>query len=264
MGQVPVNKNSFSFTPSYGIIGDGRMAQHMAHYFRLREIPFKLWSRKLSQVSPHEELFEQDILLVLLRDSAIENFIEQNPELQKKTLIHFSGSLVAEKAYGMHPLMTFGNELYDLETYERIPFVLEKGRQNFSEYQFQQLFPRLKNPHFEILASQKPLYHALCVMGQNFTNLLWQKFFKSMNAEFLLPEEALKPILEQTFINLLKDPYKNLTGPIARGDTKTIKANLEALRDDPYYDVYEAFLAAWTKEQKKSPPTYVFQKEISQ
>jgi 2-dehydropantoate 2-reductase len=262
MGQVPMNKTFLSSSPTYGIIGDGRVAQHMAHYFRMREIPFKVWSRKLSAMPVDLELLEQDVLLLLLRDSAIENFIEQNPDLQQKTLVHFSGSLVTDKAFGAHPLMTFGKDLYDLETYERIPFICEAGR-NEGDLEFQTLFPRLKNPSHPIHISDKARYHALCVMSQNFTTLLWQKFFRELPASFQIDAEAGKPILEQTLINLLKDPSSGLTGPIARGDAKTIKANLESLRDDPYHDVYEAFVAAWTKEQKNllgSPTT----KEISQ
>lgn len=238
-------------TNSYGIVGDGRVAQHISHYFRLREINFKVWSRRLSSEPVDLELFEQDVILLLIKDSAIENFIDKNPQLQQKTLVHFSGSLVAEKAYGVHPLMTFGNDLYDLETYERMPFICEAGRHEFSDLNFETLFPKLKNMSYQLHYQDKALYHALCVLSQNFTTVLWQKFFSEMQSQFSIGIEALKPILEQTLINLLKNPSASLTGPLARGDTKTIRANLEALRDDPFKEVYEAFVSAWSKTQKQ-------------
>jgi predicted short-subunit dehydrogenase-like oxidoreductase (DUF2520 family) len=253
MGQVP-NHSALSLSPSYGIIGDGRVAEHMAHYFRLREIPFRVWSRRLSHLPPATELCQQDIILVLIKDSAIEKWIDDNPTLQQKTLVHFSGSLVTKKAFGAHPLMTFGHELYDLEVYEKIPFIFEEGQKHFDGLRFQNLFPRLKNPSHSIHHLKKPLYHAYCVMSQNFTTLLWQKFFKELESQFHIPSDAAKPILEQTLINLLKNPEASLTGPLARADMKTIQANIESLKDDSFQNVYEAFVSAHKKDQLTTTP----------
>jgi len=147
--------------------------------------------------------------------------------------------------------MTFGEELYDLETYERIPFIFEAGREEFVDWHFETLFPKLKNSSYQLHFKDKALYHAFCVLSQNFTTILWQKFFSEMEHRFTIGSDAVKPILEQTLINLLRNPSGSLTGPLARGDTKTMKLNLEALRDDPFKEVYEAFISAWAKEQKR-------------
>ena len=112
----------------YGIIGDGRVARHMAHYFDLVGLPHVDWSRRSAgNVSPSATLTQCDVVLVLVSDAAIEEFLTANDELREKTLIHLSGSLVTLSAKGMHPLTTFGADLYDRVTYEAIPFVCEEG-----------------------------------------------------------------------------------------------------------------------------------------
>ena len=49
------------------------------------------------------------------------------------------------------------------------------------------------------------------------------------------------PYLEKIAANLAANPDTSLTGPLARADATTVKANLAALRDDPYVGIYEAF-----------------------
>ncbi|MGZ3698213.1 MAG: hypothetical protein ACXWP5_08765, partial [Bdellovibrionota bacterium] len=177
MGQVP--------GLVYGIVGDGRLARHFAHYLTLESIPFQQWSRRIGEherVSAEARLAPADVLLVLLRDNAIETWIERHPELRGRPIVHCSGSLVTELAVGFHPLMTFGPELYDLETYRSIPFICEAKQGSFQEF-----FPRLQNPHHLIQPELKSLYHSLCVMSGNFTTILWQKFFHDLEHRLGLP-----------------------------------------------------------------------------
>lgn len=231
MGQVP----------EYAIIGAGRMARHFCHYLHLLNIPYQQWSRK---VDPAHTKLEAIIdrcnpIVILIHDGAIKSFISQHPFLQRKTLVHFSGSLRTELANSAHPLMTFSNELYSLNDYQKIPFVFEKGRLSINE-----LLPGLSNPSFEIPVDLKPFYHAMCVMSGNFTALLWQKFFTELETVFKIPKEMAFPYLKQISLNLQKDSLSALTGPLVRKDQATIQANLQALANDPYQKVYQAFLEA--------------------
>lgn len=228
----------------YGIIGDGRVAWHMAHYFDLLGLPHVDWSRRSAgNVSPSVTLTPCDVVLVLVSDAAIEAFLTANDELREKTLIHFSGSLITPLAKGMHPLTTFGADLYDRVTYESIPFVCEEG-----EPRFEDVFPELVNPRYTIAADLKPLYHSLAVMAGNFTMLLWRKVFHTFEEQLQLPPGVALPYLRQVAANLEKAPDMASTGPITRGDRDTIRANLAALATDPYRDVYVAFLKAVAPE----------------
>jgi predicted short-subunit dehydrogenase-like oxidoreductase (DUF2520 family) len=277
MGQVPHT--------SYGIVGDGRLARHFAHYFNLLNIPYRQWSRSLEAeqgISPIVRLEGCETILVMISDSAIESWIESfkassvkasTPAFKgsagSKRFVHFSGALVTPLAVGLHPLMSFSKGFYEISQYEKIPFVCEKDGPGFSE-----IFPKLPNPHYSIDASQKAFYHALCVMSGNFTVLLWEKMFADLEGTLGVPAHAAIPYLEQVVRNLkagrtdesgaklLKESSKSslnlsgglsgkpvgpgsvLTGPLARGDLKTIQKNLDSLDGDPFQKIYKAFVEA--------------------
>lgn len=231
---------------TYGILGDGRVARHVSAYFDLLGILHVNWARRSAQamgVSPEEALQEAQVILVLLKDDAIESFIREHPLLQNRPLVHFSGSLVTPLAIGAHPLMTFGPETYDSSTYEAIPFVLDEG-----EFTFSELFPDLDNPHYTLPKELRPLYHALCVMSGNFTTILWQKLFRDFPERLGLPPDLALPYLRQVTANLQSLPAQALTGPLARRDSATIASNLEALSGDEFEGVYRAFVAAIAPE----------------
>lgn len=232
--------------PAYLIVGSGKVAKHFAHYFTLKQIPFNAWSRKSGTTSELQTLaLQSDVILLLITDSAIDPFIENNSFLKEKKLVHFSGALSTQKAYGAHPLMTFSNSLYDLDTYEKIPFVVDLPSQ------FIRIFPQLKNPNYEIEASKKPLYHALCVLSGNFTVLLWQKAFQAFQNQLALPPQILKPYLEQVSKNIISNPEESLTGPLARRDVLTLRKNLDALKNDPFQKVYKSFIESVAPEITK-------------
>ena len=223
-------------TPPVGIVGDGRVARHFQHYLNLVSRPVVSWARRTSDRSPPEVRAPCKTVLVLIRDDAIVPFIEAWPPLREKQLVHCSGSLVTNAAQVAHPLMTFGHEMYDLETYRAIPFVLDSGGTPFSR-----LLPGLPNPSFTIAGRDRPYYHALCLMAGHFSALLWLKLFDELQSRFDIPPSAARPYMTQTGANLLSDGRRSLTGPFSRGDARTVAANLSALDGDPFQAVYQAF-----------------------
>lgn len=223
----------------YLIIGAGKLARHFAFYFDLLQISYLQWSRcNDPEITELPKLINNsEKILILIADSAIESFIQKNIATKNKILIHCSGSLVTTLAHSAHLLMTFGNKLYDAELYLKIPFVLEKEGEKFEN-----LFPKLPNPHFYIPRNLKPLYHSLCVLSGNFTCILWQKFFHELESTLKLPKEIAYQYLQQTLINTANDPTNALTGPLIRNDQNTIAANLKALENDPYQKIYLTFV----------------------
>lgn len=221
--------------PTYGIVGRGRVATHMARYLDLESRPYSSWHRGMP-CAPVEALGEDTIILLAISDDAIEPLLAENPELRRKTPVHFSGSRIVAGATGLHPLMTFGPEPYELDTYRSIPFVSERGAMAFGD-----IFPGFVNPAFAIDPEQKPLYHALCVMAGNFPTLLWSKVFDEFEQGLGLPHDILRPYLERTLDNTFESGGKALTGPLARGDAGTVRRNLEALGEDSFAGVYRAF-----------------------
>jgi hypothetical protein len=236
MRQVPALKQRGGDEPAahYLLIGDGRLARHFAHYLKLENIAFDQWSRKsggelesLSERSTH--------VLLAISDSAIEPFLNGHSFLRAHPCIHFSGALVSPICAGVHPLMTFGPELYSLDEYRAIPFILERDRKTE--------LPGFTNVTVELSPELKPLYHALCTASGNFTVMLWEAVFERFNS-IGLPREILFPYLVRTVQNLLT-AHKGesvLTGPLKRGDFKTIEKHLTALDGDPLGEIYRAFV----------------------
>lgn len=231
-----------------GIVGDGRLARHLSHYLKLLELPVYQWSRGADPNALFlSELFSEcDKILLLINDSAIEPFILANPFLRTKKLIHCAAALDSKYAYCAHPLMTFSDQLYDFDFYKRVPFILTEP-----SVKLQDLLPGLPNPSFNITPEQQAYYHSLCVISGNFTTLLWQKCFNEFEQHLRLPPETALPYMHKIFDNLSIDPKQALTGPLARGDKQTIESNLRALNQDPYKQVYQAFIDAFHHEKLK-------------
>lgn len=250
MRQVPAS-TSRAAQPSahFLLVGDGRLARHFAHYLKLENLSFDQWSRRsfaTDSAGSLEALAERSThVLLAVSDSAIEPFLMANPFLRRLVNIHFSGALVTPFALGVHPLMTFGPELYSLEDYRRIPFVVERERPV--------ILPGFSNQIFEIAAELKPLYHALCATSGNFTVMLWEAVFARF-ASIGLPREVLFPYMVRTTTNLLNAGDESvLTGPLKRGDFETVEKHLAALEGDPLADVYRAFVRFALPQKQPTP-----------
>jgi hypothetical protein len=223
--------------PHYLLIGNGRAAKHFRHYFSLLNLRHATWQRDQSEEILSQHITQATHILLLISDQNIEPFIHAYLHNTAAQLIHFSGSLNTPHAHGAHPLTTFGETLYSLNQYQKIPFIIERGALPFA-----QLLPELANPHFELDPKQKAKYHALCVAAGNFSCLLWQKLFSTFETVLGLPKEAAHLYLQQQTQNLLNHPEHALTGPLVRGDQQTIANNIEALKKDPLQKIYQSFV----------------------
>jgi predicted short-subunit dehydrogenase-like oxidoreductase (DUF2520 family) len=115
---------------------------------------------------------------------------------------------------------------------------------------FADLLPELPNPHARLEKNLKPRYHALCVLGGNFSCLLWQKFFDGLKEDLKLDPALGRAFLKQQMNNLLDDPSSALTGPLVRGDEQTLASNITALEGDPFQAVYESFVKAYGESKE--------------
>ena len=242
-------------TPHYALLGGGRVARHFRHYLHLEGLPVSGWARDArSDLNSHDDPDPERRLratvtgashvLLLVSDDAIAPLLRRHGFLHEYPLIHCAGALSLPGVAGAHPLMTFGRDLYELEAYRAIPFMVEKG------HDFADLFPGLANPHHAIAPEQKALYHALCVAAGNFPQLLWQAVGQRLQQELGIPPAALGAYLERSLANALEDPDGALTGPLARGDQATIDRNLAALGPCALQDLYRAFIDFHGREER--------------
>ncbi len=220
----------------YTIIGSGKLAKHFSHYFTQLNIDFNCWDRQQSSHHLRRKILHSDHILLMISDDAIESFIKQHRCLNGKSLLHFSGTLVIDGVIGCHPLMTFSQDLYDIKTYQSIPFICDKG------IDFMALFPSLPNSAHHIDPSDRAYYHALCVIAGNFTQTLMQHTSHQMSEALQLPTEIIFPYLLQNTKNFIKNPSQAATGPIQRNDFITVNKNLKALKNNPLQDIYHTFI----------------------
>ena len=233
-----------NMTQHYLIIGNGRLARHFQHYFSLLGLSFSTWNRQESHLLLEARLKSATHILLLIADEAIEIFAQQYLQASKAYKIHCSGSLISEVIIGAHPLQSFNRDVYDLNRYQAVPFVIDHDAPDFAA-----LFPGLPNTHVRLHKSKKAKYHALCVLSGNFSCILWQKMFSSLEQEMGLPASIAHAYLQQQTENLLKDYKSALTGPLVRHDQKTITNNIEALNNDPLQEIYKNFVKYYRENE---------------
>ncbi len=220
----------------YLIVGRGRVAKHISEYFKQMNIPFLNWDR--SKKTPISIFIKKvDKVLLAVPDDSIEKLASS---ISNKTIIHFSGAVTNKTIESAHPLYTFSHDLYDLKVYKTIPFITEKGKRSFKE-----LFPELNNKSFQINKKDKLLYHAWASMAGNFSSLLIIEYSKILK-DIDLPSSIAKPYLLQMVRNSVKNE-RALTGPIIRGDKKTISKHLNVIGED-FIKIYQSFLSLYSKK----------------
>jgi predicted short-subunit dehydrogenase-like oxidoreductase (DUF2520 family) len=236
-----MNATSIATSFSYLLIGSGRVARHLAHYFQLSNITYESWDRSQDPHALARKVSKATHVLVAISDSALEGFFRQHVAGHDVTAVHFSGALNIEGMIAAHPLMTFGADLYDLKSYQQIHFTLTGASE------LRGALPGLQNPFSILPAEQKALYHAFCVVGGNFVSLLMGEMFRGLG-ELHIPADAGKVYLEKVFENTFKNPQSAPTGPLIRKDVPTVQKNLQALEATNLKPLYEAFVKTYWPE----------------
>lgn len=219
----------------YLLIGSGRLAKHFAHLFRLNQIKFEQWDRQSPEALLLDKMKSATHILLAIKDDALSGFIEKYRPLTDAQFVHFSGAFDHPNTIAAHPLMTFGTEVYSLQEYNNIHFVLTHATS------LKEVFPFLENTFTTLPAEQKNLYHAYCVLAGNLPILLYSEIEKEF-ANLNIPLDKTRNYFRKSCENFLNHGEKALTGPLIRNDHTTIQKNLKALTHTPYQIIYQAFL----------------------
>jgi predicted short-subunit dehydrogenase-like oxidoreductase (DUF2520 family) len=159
-----------------------------------------------------------------------------------QSVVHCSGadstqSLEPAKKSGapvgvIHPLQTFASAKEAIENMPGSTFALEAEEPLLTA--LKEMATALEGHWIELEAKDKVIYHAAAVIACNYlvtlvklATDLWQSF----NVPPYQAVQALLPLIRGTIHNIETVGVPQcLTGPIARGDTGTIKKHLEALQ----------------------------------
>jgi hypothetical protein len=233
MGQVPQSTEK-----SILIIGNGKTAKHLSFYFKNLNFKINQWHYKNDQSDDLEALFQKShYSFLLIKDDVLIAFVYKYPFLQSKKSFHCSGSQIVPGLRCLHPLMSFSTDLYEKDFYKKIHWAVFEP-----QLQLTDCISELKNPWFYVPESQKALYHTMCVMSGNFTQILLTQVISQWNNTLQLKSDSLKIYMQKTLENFWNIGHQALTGPLVRKDLSTIQKHLQALDHHPQLDLYLAFL----------------------
>ena len=260
-----------------GIVGTGRLGSALAAALAQKNYPVSgindtdavkgqaiADKLKLKFYADSKELAEKsDAIFLAVPDSIIAPAAEDILAYCKKPLIllHPSGALSAyalpeaQNAYrgSFHPLQSFVSE----NTIFKDIYVTMDGDKEALETA-KTLCLILEAKPLLVPADDRALYHAAACMASNYLVTLLSEVEDVFSRWAPSPEEARKafwPLIKGTVDNFEKFGKPALTGPIARGDTSTVKKHLAILPDEyrNIYTVMAEYTAKLACEQNMIP-----------
>ena len=186
------------------------------------------------------ELLEVDLVLLAVRDGAVESVARTLTPPPGAAVVHLSGSADTSLLPPLpcsrgcwHPLQAFTEAgtppsapPYAVAV-EGDAVAVERGRL---------LATRLGHPSVELPAGARAAYHAAAVLASNCLVALEASAVRTLERAGVPRAEGwrlLWPLVAGTIGNLSEGPEpRSLTGPIARGDATTVERNLLALVGD--------------------------------
>jgi len=183
-----------------------------------------------------------ELIFITTPDGAIARVASQIKWHPGQSVVHCSGAdstdiLEPAKKLGaqvgaFHPLQTFASVKQAINNIPGSTFAIEAKEPLLST--FKDMVTTLDGHWIRLEASDKVLYHVAAVIACNYmvtliklATDLWQTF----NIPTSQATKALMPLLRGTLNNIDNVGIPQcLTGPVARGDTGTIKKHLNALQ----------------------------------
>ena len=183
-----------------------------------------------------------ELVFITTPDDAIASAAAKVKWLAGQNVVHCSGADSTEtleparkmgaQVGAFHPLQTFASTKQAIENIPGSTFALEAEEPLLGT--LKEMATILEGQWIELKASDKVLYHASAVIACNYmvtlvklATDLWQTF----NVPTTQAAQALLPLLQGALNNIGTVGIPQcLTGPIARGDTGTIKKHIDALQ----------------------------------
>lgn len=209
-----------------------------------RELAVKVnadFTSDLSQIHP-----DADIYFIAVKDSAIQQVLENLKLNEERLLVHTAGSVPMQimdgfsQNYGVfYPLQTFSKvRKVDFST---IPICIEANHP-WSLVKLQELALLLSGTVRQINTEERKTLHLAAVFANNFVN-----HFYAVGAEILhdkhLSFDLLKPLILETAEKVQSlQPLDAQTGPARRNDQEVIDSQLNLLLDRPEYKKIYSFV----------------------
>lgn len=218
---------------------------------------------------PKKAVMEADCILIATPDDIIAsacNEIADSKLIKDKFVFHMSGAggldlLDTAKKAGaviasIHPVQSFSSIDTAIKNIPGSIFGVTADKK--AKRQAQAIVRDLKGIPISISPDQKPLYHAAACFASNYLVSLLnvvETIYESIGISNTNAQKAYLPLIYGTLKNVeISGSIQALTGPIARGDTGTIKKHITAINNTQpqYSSIYSALgLATTDIAQKK-------------
>jgi predicted short-subunit dehydrogenase-like oxidoreductase (DUF2520 family) len=186
-----------------------------------------------------------DLLLLTVPDDMLENVATQlvgaGAIREGQVVCHTSGrhglavldsaTRVGARAIAMHPAMTFTGTEIDLDRLAGCVFGMTAGD---TEREYAEgLVADLRGIPLWVPESKRTLYHAGLAHGANHLVTLVSQAMELLAASGADdPAATLRPLLSAALDNALEQGDAALTGPIVRGDVRTVQAHLHDIAEN--------------------------------
>jgi predicted short-subunit dehydrogenase-like oxidoreductase (DUF2520 family) len=184
--------------------------------------------------------------------AAVAQELHQNQALKTGTIVlHFSGALdssvlLALKERGcfiasVHPMRSFASPAQSVDDYPGTYCAMEGDLEALEG--LEALFISIGSIPYRIEKKHKSLYHAAAVFASNYLLTLAEEARRCLNVagvEQALIIPVIHSLMQSTLNNLqaTQSPQQSLTGPLQRGDTKTLLKHLKVLLNDEQKKLY--------------------------
>jgi predicted short-subunit dehydrogenase-like oxidoreductase (DUF2520 family) len=258
--------------PSVFIIGSGRAATALAYCLRQAGVPvLGMWGRNAQKTKvaakrariraftskfPVAVMEQADIVLLAVSDGAIAELSKRlaaSGAFRKGQIIaHTSGFHGPEILFAprgalkasFHPCQSLADLKIAAKNLPGSTAVIDGPPP--ARKKLKRLADSLGMRSLVVAAHQKIAYHAGAVIASNYLVTIAEAALRTLALAGIKKGAAKKillPLMKGTLANLeARDPKQALTGPLSRGDTKTIEGHLQALCADPLLRlVYSCF-----------------------
>ena len=132
----------------------------------------------------------------------------------------------------LHPVMTFTGTSVDLARLDDCPFGVTSA--DSVRPVAEALVVEMGGEPVWVPEEARSLYHAAVVFGANYLmTVVLQSLDLLRDAGIAEPQRLMGPLLSASLDNALRHGDSALTGPVARGDARTVGDHLERMRDLP-------------------------------
>ncbi len=211
-----------------------------------------------------------DVIFLVVPDRMIKPVYQRIKTQVKKgvILVHCAGVFGTEifadavkrriETLALHPVQTFTSTEGAIEELRGGFFTIDGTLRGV---QFgRELIKGLNGRVVFVKSEMRPLYHAMCVFASNFINALLsagEEIGEQLGFSRRKALDMLLPLARKTLENIAQHgAIKSLTGPVQRGDRKTVACHIKALKQSapelvPLYQVLTKRLEMMVQKKKQ-------------